>query len=103
MRMFAIRHHVVPAFVFTLLMQASTAVAGAQGLPPLASGAAAPTEVLPVFGQWTGDFSIPAFDGVTDACAIYTGEYVVAGQFEWAAGVPARNVARWTGAAWSEI
>ena len=54
-------------------------------------------------GHWAGDFSVPAFDGRTFAGAIHQGAYVVAGEFEWAAGVAARRVARWNGDAWEPL
>ncbi|HET9327778.1 MAG TPA: T9SS type A sorting domain-containing protein [Candidatus Eisenbacteria bacterium] len=54
-------------------------------------------------GSWTGDFSIPAFDGSVRACAFHGGQHVVAGSFQWAGGVHASNVARWTGTQWASV
>src|SRR4029453_7448534 len=54
-------------------------------------------------GSWTGDFSIPAFDGPVRACAFHGGQYVVAGSFQWAGGVRVSNIARWTGTRWASM
>lgn len=54
-------------------------------------------------GDWTGDFSVPAFDGPVRAAAIRDGQYFVAGDFRWAGGVRAQNVAKWTGEAWAPV
>lgn len=54
-------------------------------------------------GDWTGDFSIPAFDGHAYAGAILNGQYYVAGNFHWAGAVPVQNVARWNGSAWTPV
>jgi hypothetical protein len=54
-------------------------------------------------GAWTGDFSIPAFDGPVRAAAIQNGQYFVGGDFRWASGLSAQNVARWTGEAWAPV
>jgi trimeric autotransporter adhesin len=54
-------------------------------------------------GRWTGDYSIPAFDNPARACAVLNGSYYVGGDFEWAAGMRARHIARWTGSEWTEV
>lgn len=54
-------------------------------------------------GSWTGDFSIPGFDGSVRACAVHGGQYVVGGDFQWAGGVSARNIAQWTGDRWAPV
>lgn len=54
-------------------------------------------------GAWTGDFAIPSFDGDVRACAIHGGDYVVAGDFQWAGGTRVANVARWSGTGWEQV
>ena len=54
-------------------------------------------------GSWTGDFSIPAFDGPLQACAFHGGQYVVAGDFQWAGGLHISNIARWNGTLWTSM
>ena len=73
----------------------------ATALPPLAT-ALASSAIAPAPGHWSGDFSIPSFDGPTTACAVFEGAYIVAGNFHWAGGVPTSNVAVWTGSAWRQ-
>jgi len=82
------------------ILLAAIAPASRAGSPGLSAPAGAASS--PVTGAWTGDFSVPAFDGATVACAVFNGTYVVGGSFQWAAGVPAHNVAMWTGSAWTQ-
>jgi hypothetical protein len=54
---------------------------------------------------WDGRFGALGTDGIVSAIAVVTatGEVYIGGNFGLAGGVPARNIARWDGAAWSAV
>lgn len=58
----------------------------------------------PVEGSWLGGFSLPGASGqgarVEEVAIAGDGTVVIAGIFENVSGVPARNLARWTGTDW---
>jgi hypothetical protein len=98
----SVHRRALRAIVLSMLL-ASPVPASADAAAQVPSPRAGASSAFPqVQGEWLGDFSIPAFDGPTVAGAVFNQKYFVAGRFDWAAGVPARNVVMWTGSAWTQ-
>jgi hypothetical protein len=58
--------------------------------------------VQPMAGAFSGEFN-SNLDGDVWALAAYNGDLYVGGEFTTAGGMPAQNIARWDGTAWSTV
>lgn len=52
---------------------------------------------------WSDQFGLPAIDGFVDCVVMFRGDLIVGGRFSQAGGVPASNIARWDGNAWTAL
>lgn len=75
--------------------------------PPGPDGGVEPPRADPAKGAWRGGFTLPGASGfgarVEDVAISADGKVAISGIFHDVAGVPARNVATWTGSDWAPL